>query len=136
MLSDTHVSIEAQPQAKGETYAQLQNRLLLTTMVLTVIGAIGVAFAYSLNIAANYALGAVVGIVYLRLLARSVGRFGPGAKLSSGLFSPRLALFVGLFFLATRLEALQVIPIFLGFMTYKMALLVYGLQILLPSRKS
>lgn len=133
MSVDAEIALPEQPQAGS--YAQLQNRLLLTTLILAGIGAVGTFLAYSANIAANYAIGAVTGIVYLRLLGRSVGRLGPGGKVSSGLFTPRLALFVGLFFLATRLEALQVIPIFLGFMTYKAALLVYGIQLLLPSRK-
>ncbi len=130
------VDAEIIPPKPPESYAQLQQRLLLTTLVLAVFGAVGTYFAYSANIAANYAIGAVTGIVYLRLLGRSVGRLGVGGKVSSGIFTPRLALFGGLFFLATRLEALQVIPIFLGFLTYKAALLVYGIQLLLPGRKS
>lgn len=113
-------------------YDKLQQWLLFTTLAASLIIATTVAFTYSLSIAANYLLGAIGGLIYLRMLGRSVAQLG---KSRPSLGASRLGIFVGLVLVATQLESLQILPIFLGFMTYKAAFVVYMVQMLSrPSR--
>jgi ATP synthase protein I len=108
----------------GEFY-QLYQKLLVITLVLTGIIFISVWIFYSLNIALNYLLGACTGVVYLKMLAKDVERISSEKKRLS---KTRFALFIGLFVLATQWHELQILPIFLGFLTYKATLLVYTVQ--------
>lgn len=108
----------------GEFY-QLYQKLLVITLVLTGIIFISVWIFYSLNIALNYLIGACTGVVYLRMLAKDVERLGSEKKRLS---KTRFALFIGLIVLATQWRELQIVPIFLGFLTYKATLLVYMVQ--------
>ncbi|WOD38414.1 ATP synthase subunit I [Nodosilinea sp. E11] len=107
-----------------EEYYQLQQNLLLTTLAFTGVIFVSAWLAYSLPIALNYLIGACGGVVYLRMLAKSVANIGRG---SSRLGSGRLALVVGLVLVATQWQQLQVVPVFLGFLTYKGALIAYTL---------
>ncbi|MBD1917200.1 ATP synthase subunit I [Phormidium sp. FACHB-322] len=107
-----------------EEYYQLQQNLLLTTLAFTGVIFFSVWLAYSLPIALNYLIGACGGVVYLRMLAKSVANIGRG---SSRLGSGRLALVVALVLVATRWQQLEVVPVFLGFLTYKGALIAYTL---------
>jgi ATP synthase protein I len=67
------------------------------------------------------------------MLARDVEKMS-GSK--QPLISGRLALFVGLIIVATQWNQLQILPIFLGFLTYKAAIIVYVLRTnLLPESK-
>lgn len=109
-----------------EEYYSLQQNLLICTLVFT-----GVTFLfgwgfYSLHIALNYLIGACTGVVYLRMLAKNVAQIGRGRR---RLGSSRLALFVGLIVAATQLHQLEVVPIFLGFLTYKFALIAYTIWV-------
>ena len=116
----------------GEFY-QLKQTLLLVTLALTGIIFISVWFIYSSSAALNYLLGGCVGVVYLRMLAKDIERIG-GSKRSFG--STRLALFVGLMIIAAERQQLQILPIFFGFMTYKVAIIIYVLQTtLMPAPK-
>ena len=128
--TDTSASPDSSPQQSE--FHQTQERLFLATLGLSVVIAGGVALTYTPSIAANYLLGAIGGVVYLRMLGRSVARLGKG---SDRLGVARLAVFVGLILLATQLDSLQVLPIFFGFLSYKLTLLLYLLQLLTrPSR--
>jgi ATP synthase protein I len=123
--------LPAEPNASMEEYYQLQQDLLKVTLILTGIIFVSVWIFYSLNIALNYLLGACTGVVYLRLLARNVAQIGRG---QSKVSSSRLALLVGVIIAASRLDQLLILPIFLGFMTYKAAVIFYMLQTsILPS---
>lgn len=119
--------------AGGGSYEALQLWLALVTLGVSLAIAVGVALVYSLGVAANYLLGAVVGVVYLRMLGRGVAELG---KSRNRLGVTRLALFVGLIILATQVKSLQILPIFLGFMTYKVTLLIHLVQTLTRSSSS
>jgi ATP synthase protein I len=115
---------QSSEDSMGE-YQQLKRELYLITLAITTVAFVTVAFVYELRVAFNYLLGAVAGVVYLRLLAKDVDKIGnESTKLSPN----RLALFVGLMLVAAKWHELQILPVFLGFLTYKAALLVYLLR--------
>lgn len=115
---------QSSEDSMGE-YQQLKRELYLITLAITTVAFVTVAFVYELRVALNYLLGAVAGVVYLRLLAKDVDRIGnESTKLSFN----RLALFVGLMLVAAKWHQLQILPVFLGFLTYKAALLIYLLR--------
>ena len=121
------------PGDSMDEYYQLKQGLLMITLIITAFIFVSVWIVYSFNTALNYSLGACVGIVYLGMLAREVERIGARKK-SVG--STRLALLAGVIIVATQLQQLQVIPIFLGFLTYKAAIILYVLQTtLMPAKK-
>lgn len=130
--SETTV-VDASPKSNSmEEFFQLKQTLFLVTLTLTGISFISVWLIYSASAALNYLLGACVGVVYLRMLAKDIERLGGSSRLGS----TRLALFVGLMIIAAERQQLQILPIFLGFMTYKAAIIIYVLQTtLMPTPK-
>ncbi|KYC37119.1 ATP synthase subunit I [Scytonema hofmannii PCC 7110] len=113
------------PEPKSSSmqeFYHLYREVLLITLVLTGIVFISVWIFYSRNVALNYLLGACTGVVYLRMLAKDVERL---SRENSQLSKTRLALLVGVILLASQWNKLQMLPIFLGFLTYKGTLLIY-----------
>lgn len=105
-----------------QDYYQLQQNLLKLTLAFTVVIFLVVWGAYSIATALNYVVGAITGLVYFRMLARSVGKIGrEKPKPSSG----RFAIFVGVMVVSTQWQQLSVLPVFLGFLTYKAALIAF-----------
>ncbi len=129
------VSIEEQPEAEKSAqepidsgmneYQQLKRELLIVIVALSLALFALVWLKFGLNIALNYLLGAVTGLVYLRMLAREVENVG-GAK--TKLNSNRLGLVAGVIILAAKVPELKILPVFLGFLTYKVALLIYAVR--------
>ncbi|MEQ8957779.1 MAG: ATP synthase subunit I [Coleofasciculus sp. C2-GNP5-27] len=116
-----------------QEYYQLKQTLLSVTLAMTGVVFVSVWIFYSLNIALNYLIGACVGVVYLRMLAKDVERLGVQKRRPS---STRLALLIGLLVVASQWQSLRILPIFLGFLTYKAAVIAYMLQsTLLPTSK-
>jgi len=105
-------------------YYELKKNIFLGTIAIALVSFILVWVFYSLNTSLNYLLGACVSLVYVNLLAREVEKVGSGKK---RIGSTRLAVFAGLIIIATQREQLEVMPIFLGFMTYKASILFYVL---------
>ncbi len=108
-----------------DDYGNLKLKLFVITLVLSGLIFLGVGSYYGLKVALNYLLGACTGVVYLKMLAQSVDELG---KQRNRLGYSRLGVFIGVMILATRLDQLQILPIFLGFMTYKAAILVFLAQ--------
>ena len=114
------------PPSEGsmQDYYHLQQNLLGLTVIF---GALIFPFVwgfYSLPIALDYTLGACAGIVYLKMLGRNVSTIGRQKKNSS---AGRLAVFAGVMIVALRWEQVEVIPVFLGFLTYKAAIIAFVL---------
>jgi ATP synthase protein I len=106
-------------------YQQLKRELLIAIVALSAALFALVWLKFGLNIALNYLLGAVTGLVYLRMLAREVESVS-GAK--TKLNSNRLGLVAGVIILAAKVPELKILPVFLGFLTYKIALLIYAVR--------
>lgn len=109
-------------------YYQLQRSLLLTTLTLTGIIVFPVWYFFSLSTALNYLVGAVVGVVYLRMLAKDVERLGQQRLGAKG-----LGIFVILMLVASKWHQLHILPVFLGFLTYKPAIIIYTVKSILWS---
>jgi ATP synthase protein I len=116
-----------EPNSSMEEYYQLQRFLLRVTLILSAIIFVAVWIFYSLNIAVNYLIGACTGVVYLRMLAKDVERLGREKKQVG---KNQLAVFIGVIIVASQWNQLQILPIFLGFLTFKAAILVYMFRIL------
>lgn len=114
-----------EPDPSMQEYFQLQQEIFKVTLGMTAVIFVSVWIFYSLNIALNYVIGACTGVVYLRMLAKNVEQLG---RQKGKLSNTRLALFIGLIVLASQWDQLQIMPIFLGFLTYKAALMVYVLR--------
>ncbi|MEI2580468.1 ATP synthase subunit I [Scytonema sp. PRP1] len=117
---------DTEPESSMQEFYKLYQELLLITLVLTGVVFISVWIFYSLNIALNYLLGACTGVVYLRMLAKDVERLG---REKNQLSKTRLALLVAIILLASRWNQLQILPIFLGFLTYKATLIIYVVRL-------
>jgi ATP synthase protein I len=118
------VTVAEESQSSDEEYFQLQKQLYLVTLAISGAVIASLWYLYSRDLALNYLIGAIVGTVYLRMMARDVGRLGrTKVRLGNG----RMALFIGLMVIATQVQQLQILPTFFGFMTYKVAILVHVL---------
>jgi ATP synthase protein I len=79
------------------------------------------AFIWDPATAASLLVGSVAGLLYLRLLSRSVSRLGVDSK-SVG--KVQLLVPVVLVLAAARIPQLQMLPALLGFLLYKPALIL------------
>ncbi len=116
---------DAEPESSMQDFYKLYQELLVITLALTGIIFVSVWIFYSLNIALNYLIGGCAGLVYLRMLAKDVERLG---REKQQLSKTRLALLVLLILLAGKWNQLEILPIFLGFLTYKATLIIYVIR--------
>ncbi|GEM_PF-3650557 len=110
-------------------YDRLQTWLVRVTLLLSGGAFVLCGWVYGLTVAVSYLLGALVGLLYLQLLARSVRRLGQERRNPFG--SARLLLVVALFILVVRWPSLRLLPAILGFLTYKLTILLYTLHTVL-----
>lgn len=104
-----------------DDYARLRQRLILVTLLVSAVAALITSLRFDLATAGSLLVGAMAGLLYLRLLARSVERVGNGSK-SVGKF--QLLVPVVLVLAAARLPELQLLPALIGFLLYKPAILL------------
>ena len=126
--SITEVAVEADPAAETRSmqdFYSLKYELYAIVIGIVLLSFVAVWVAYSLNIALNYLLGASIGLIYLRMLARDVEQLGKGRQKLS---KTRLVPFIAIIVLATQVDQLEVLPVFLGFLTYKAGLILYALR--------
>lgn len=128
-LSNQAAEPTIDPSSMGDYYDLVQT-LYRITFVLTAIIFGSVWLAYSLGIALNYLLGACVGLVYFRMLAKNVEQLGQTA---GGVNKTRMAVVAGVLIVATQWDQLHLLPVFLGFLTYKAALLIYTIRVVSTS---
>ncbi|WP_255145464.1 ATP synthase subunit I [Synechococcus sp. ATX 2A4] len=107
-----------------EDYARLQRRILLATLILSAFAVVLAAFLFDRSTALSLAVGALAGMLYMRLLARSVARIG-GDKRSVG--KSQLLVPIVLVLAASRLPFLEIVPSLVGFLLYKPALILQAL---------
>ena len=107
---------------KNDEYTKLQLTIFGITFIVSIFTAtitgifLGFTFGFSILI------GAIAGIFYLRLLAKSVGKLG---KESSGVSKLQLLVPVCLFIFASKLGSLDIFPAMIGFFIYKPSLIFY-----------
>lgn len=123
-------TIAPEADASMGEYYRLQQTLVVITLAFSAIAFASVWLTYSLATALNYLIGACSGVIYLRMLAKSVARLG---RQSRGLSSGRLALVVLLLLVASQWNQLDLLPVFLGFLTYKAAVIAYMLWTVIPT---
>jgi ATP synthase protein I len=102
-------------------YARLQRRMLLATALASAAAVPVTALFWDPATAASLLVGCLAGVLYLRLLARSVSRLGVDSK-SVG--KTQLLVPIVLVFAAARIPQLQMLPALLGFLLYKPALIL------------
>ncbi|NJM27375.1 MAG: ATP synthase subunit I [Pseudanabaena sp. RU_4_16] len=117
-----------------DEYGDLKFKLFAITLITSGVISLFVWGVCGLNLALNYLLGAGVGMVYLRMLSRDIDQLGQQRKQLSYTKPSRFVLFTVLIVAAARAEYLHVLPVFLGFLTYKAAILVYTIQDLTRTR--
>ena len=104
-----------------ESFARLQVRLMLATLIVSAVATLFASFYFDLFVARSLLVGAVAGLFYLRLLARSVARLGGGSR-QVGRF--QLVVPVLLVVAAAKFPQLEILPAFIGFLLYKPALIL------------
>ena len=107
-----------------EDYTRLQRRILLATLILSAFAVVVASFLLDRSTALSLAVGALAGMLYMRLLARSVARIG-GDKRSVG--KSQLLVPIVLVLAASRLPFLEIVPSLVGFLLYKPALILQAL---------
>ena len=108
--------------SKNDEYTKLQITIFgITFIVATLVASItGIIIGYTFGF--SVFVGAIAGIFYLRLLAKSIGKIG---KESNGFSQLQLLVPVCLFLFASKLGSLDIFPAMIGFFIYKPSLIVY-----------
>ncbi|CAI5506044.1 unnamed protein product [Closterium sp. Naga37s-1] len=128
-------------QREREQYEKLKQSLVLTTLGLGVVFTGTAAVLYSPEIAVSYAVGAVGSLVYVRMLSSSVEALGASSvqgAVRGAVGQPRLLVPVVLVMTFNRWNEilvpqygavpLELIPMLVGFFTYKAATITQALQ--------
>ncbi len=108
--------------SKNDEYTKLQITIFGITFVVAILVAsiTGIIMGYTFGF--SVFIGAIAGIFYLRLLAKSIGKIG---KESNGVSKLQLLVPVCLFLFASKLGSLDIFPAMIGFFIYKPSLIFY-----------
>ena len=115
-------------QASSDEYVQLQQRIYRAALIVSVLSVTVSALFFELQVSISLLVGALSGVFYLRILARSIGKLG---KNSNSVSKIQLIIPVFLVLAAAKLPQLDLLPALLGFLLYKPSLFF---QFLLESR--
>jgi len=102
-------------------FIRLRGRLMLATVSVSVVAVAITWAAFGGDAARSLFFGSCCGLLYLRLLARSVARLGPDSR---SLGRVQLLVPALLVIASSRIPALHLLPAFIGFVLYKPALLL------------
>ena len=124
-INQINFVIEAQFQKlfpNNDEYIKLQITIFGITFFVAILlaSATGIIIGYTFGF--SVFIGAIAGIFYLRLLAKSIGKIG---KESSGFSQIQLLVPICLFIFASKLGSLEIFPAMIGFFIYKPSLILY-----------
>ncbi len=107
-------------KASAEEYVQLQQRIYRTALIVTVLAVTFSALFFESQVSISLLVGALSGVFYLRVLARSIGKLGKNSKSVSKI---QLLIPVLLVLVASKLSQFDLVPALLGFLLYKPSLI-------------
>ena len=107
-----------------EGYERLKRRILMATVINSLVSLPFTAWLFGVAAAASVLVGALAGLLYLWLLARSVSRLGVESR---SLSKSQLLVPVVLVVAAAKLPQLEVLPAVMGFLLYKPALVAQAI---------
>ncbi|ONK79244.1 uncharacterized protein A4U43_C01F4390 [Asparagus officinalis] len=123
-----------------EDYFKLKNRLQLLTLGIGGVGVVSAYVSYTPEIAASFGAGLLGSLVYIRMLGNTVDSMADGARglMKGAAGQPRLLVPVVLVMLYNRWNGilvpdygfmhLELIPMLVGFFTYKIATFTQAIQ--------
>ena len=106
----------------SDDFFSLQLALFCLTLFLSIVTSIVACIFINFSFGLSLFIGSIVGILYLRLLAKSIGNLG---KTSTGISKVQLLLPVCLFIFASRNELIEILPSIIGFFLFKPAMFYY-----------
>ena len=115
-------------ESSSEEYAQFQRRIFMATIIFSACAVAISAIFFDLQTSLSLLFGAFFGLLYLRLLARSIEKLGTSSKQVGKiqLIAPVLVVLV-----SSKLPQIDLIPAILGFLFYKPSLIF---QMILETR--
>tara|TARA_B100000287_G_C20323817_1_gene658922 strand:- start:161 stop:631 length:471 start_codon:yes stop_codon:yes gene_type:complete len=105
-----------------DNYLKIQVIIFLITLLLSIVLSVLTTICISVSFGLSFFIGSVFGILYLRLLAKSIANLG---KSSTGVSKIQLLLPVCLFIFTSKSEFLEILPAIIGFFLYKPAIVFY-----------
>ena len=108
--------------SKNDEYTKLQLTIFGITFIVSILLALITGIFLGFTFGFSIFIGAIAGIFYLRLLAKSIGKLG---RESSGVSKLQLLVPVCLFIFASKLGSLDIFPAMIGFFIYKPSLILY-----------
>ncbi|KAK9065300.1 hypothetical protein SSX86_016683 [Deinandra increscens subsp. villosa] len=123
-----------------EQYTKLKNKMQILTLAIGGVGLVSAYVSYTPEIAASYGVGFVGSLVYMRMLGNSIDGMADGARgvIKGAIGQPRLLVPVALVMIYNRwngivvpeygLMHLELIPMLVGFFTYKIATFTQAIE--------
>ena len=108
--------------SENDEYSKLQITIFGITFTVAILISTITGILIGYNFGFSILIGAIAGIFYLRLLAKSIGKIGRDSTRVSQL---QLLVPVCLFIFASKLGSLDIFPAMIGFFIYKPSLIFY-----------